>query len=93
MNFLLSKMAGDFSKPDKVHTFFPEEIEKKMWPLLVSELFFVGKATADKLHRLGIQTIGELAQADERMIRAHLKMPGQIIQGYAGGGLCAECFI
>ena len=29
-NFLLSKMAGDFKKPDMVHTLFPEEIEKKM---------------------------------------------------------------
>ena len=85
-NFLLSKMAGDFSKPDKVHTLFPEEIEKKMWPLPVSELFFVGKATAAKLHRLGIFTIGELAQADEEMIRAHLKTPGAIVQGYARGG-------
>lgn len=84
-NFLLSKMAGDFSKPDKVHTLFPEEIEKKMWPLPVSELFFVGKATTAKLHRLGIYTIGELAQADEEMIRAHLKTPGRIIQGYARG--------
>lgn len=84
-NFLLSKMAGDFSKPDKVHTLFPEEIEKKMWPLPVSELFFVGKATAAKLHRLGIFTIGELAQADEEMIRAHLKTPGAIVQGYARG--------
>ena len=28
-NFLLSKMAGDFSKLDKVHTLFPEEIEKR----------------------------------------------------------------
>lgn len=85
-NFLLSKMAGDFSKPDRVHTLFPEEVKKKMWPLPVSELFFVGKATAAKLHRLGIQTIGELAQADEEMIRAHLKRPGEIIQGYARGG-------
>ena len=84
-NFLLSKMAGDFSKPDKVHTLFPEEIEKKMWPLPVSELFFVGKATTVKLHRLGIHTIGELAQADEEMIRAHLKTPGRVIQGYARG--------
>lgn len=32
-NFLLSKMAGDFSKPDKVHTLFSEEIARKMWPL------------------------------------------------------------
>lgn len=84
-NFLLSKMAGDFSKPDKVHTLFPEEIKKKMWPLPVSELFFVGKATTAKLHKLGIYTIGELAQADEDMIRAHLKTPGKIIQGYARG--------
>lgn len=84
-NFLLSKMAGDFSKPDKVHTLFPEEIGKKMWPLPVSELFFVGKATTAKLHRLGIYTIGELAQANEEMIWAHLKTPGRIIQGYARG--------
>jgi len=84
-NFLLSKMAGDLSKPDKVHTLFPEEIEKKMWPLPVSELFFVGKATTKKLVSLGIRTIGDLAQADEEMIKAHLKLPGQIVQGYARG--------
>lgn len=85
-NFLLSKMAGDLSKPDKVHTLFPDEIRKKMWPLPVSELFFVGRATAAKLHRLGIYTIGDLAQADDGLIRAHLKLPGQIVQGYARGG-------
>lgn len=84
-NFLLSKMAGDFSKPDKVHTLFPEEIETKMWPLPVSDLFFVGRATAKKLLSLGIRTIGELATADEEMIKAYLKTPGRIIQGYARG--------
>lgn len=85
-NFLLSKMAGDFSKPDKVHTLFPEEIEQKMWPLPVSDLFLAGRATVEKLHGLGIRTIGELAQADEGMIRAHLKKHGETIQGFARGG-------
>lgn len=85
-NFLLSKMAGDFSKPDKVHTLFPEEIEEKMWPLSVAELFFVGKATTKKLFSLGIRTIGELALADEEMIKSHLKTPGKVIQSYARGG-------
>jgi len=85
-NFLLSKMAGDLSKPDKVHTLFPEEIEKKMWPLPVSELFFVGRATTKKLFNLGIKTIGELANADEEMIRAHLKTMGTVVQKYARGG-------
>ena len=57
-NHLLAKMAGDLKKPDLVHTLFPEEIEAKMWPLPVEDLFFVGKATAAKLHTLGIHTIG-----------------------------------
>lgn len=85
-NFLLSKTAGDFSKPDKVHTLFPEEVEEKMWPLPVSDLLFAGRATVETLHRLGIRTIGELAKADEGMISAHLKKHGQTIQGFARGG-------
>ena len=85
-NFLLAKTAGDFSKPDKVHTLFPEEVEQKMWPLPVSELFLCGRATVGTLHRLGIRTIGELARADEGMVRAHLKKHGQAIQGFARGG-------
>ncbi len=84
-NFLLSKMVGDFSKPDKIYSLFESEIEKKMWPLPVSELFFVGRAMTKKLHKLGIHTIGELAAADEALIKAHFKRPGQIIQGYARG--------
>ncbi len=85
-NFLLSKTAGDFSKPDKVHTLFPEEIEEKMWPLPVSDLFLCGRSTVEKLHRLGIRTIGELAVADEGMINAHLKKHGHTIQQFARGG-------
>ena len=34
-NKLLAKMASDFTKPDKIHTLFEEEIPKKMWPLPV----------------------------------------------------------
>jgi DNA polymerase-4 len=85
-NFLLSKMAGDFSKPNKVHTLFPEEIEQKMWQLPVSDLFLAGRATVEKLNKVGIQTIGELAQADEGMIRSLLKKHGRTIQGFARGG-------
>lgn len=84
-NFLLAKMAGDFSKPDKVHTLFLDEIPKKMWPLPVSDLFFVGKATTLKLHRLGIKTIGDLASADPKLVYSHLKSCGSMIQEFAKG--------
>ena len=63
-NKLLAKMASEFEKPDKVHTLFPQEIKEKMWPLPVRELFLVGGASEQKLKRLGINTIGDLAHAD-----------------------------
>ena len=44
-NKLLAKMAGEFEKPDKVHTLFPEEVPQKLWPLPVRELFMLGPAT------------------------------------------------
>lgn len=58
---VLAKMASDFEKPDKVHTLFPSEIEAKMWPLPVDDLFTVGHSTAEKLEKAGIRTIGDLA--------------------------------
>jgi Nucleotidyltransferase/DNA polymerase involved in DNA repair len=42
-NKLLAKMAGELKKPDMVHTLLTrEEMESKMWPLDVSELFMRG---------------------------------------------------
>ena len=63
-NKLCAKMASDFEKPDRVHTLFPEEIETKMWPLPVGELFGCGKSTAARLNAIGINTIGDLAHLD-----------------------------
>lgn len=63
-NKLLAKIAGDFEKPDRVHTLFPEEIPEKLWPLPVRELFLVGRATEEKLRHLGTRTIGALAKSD-----------------------------
>ena len=60
-NRLLAKMASDFQKPDKVHTLYLYEVEKKMWPLPVGELFGVGPSAAKKLNSCGIYTLGNLA--------------------------------
>ena len=84
-NKLLAKMAGDFEKPDKVHTLFPDEIREKLWPLPVGELFSVGGASEQKLKRLGIMTIGDLAQADLGTLQATLKKHGEAIWNYANG--------
>lgn len=84
-NKLLAKMASDFKKPNLVHTLFPEEIENKLWPLPVDDLFFVGRATASQLHSFGIHTIGDLAGTDINIIRYHFKKHGEVIYSYANG--------
>ena len=61
-NKLLAKMASEFEKPDKVHTLWIDDVQKKMWPLKVRELLWVGKKTEEKLKMYGIHTIGDLAQ-------------------------------
>ncbi|PAB61152.1 DNA polymerase Y family protein [Anaeromicrobium sediminis] len=84
-NKLLAKMASDFTKPNRVHTLYHEEIPSKMWPLPVEDLFMVGRATAPKLHKLGICTIGQLANYSLEHIKYILKSHGEMIWKYANG--------
>lgn len=85
-NKLLAKMASDLEKPDKVHTLFPEEIPQKMWPLPVGDLFLCGKASAEKLVRANIRTIGDLAHAELSYIQKLLgNKTGRLLHEYANG--------
>ena len=84
-NKLLAKMAGDFEKPNKVHTLFPWEMEAKFWPLPVRDLFLVGAATEAKLRKLGIYTIGDLAYSDVGLLRRRLGKHGETIWHFANG--------
>lgn len=82
---LLAKMSSDFQKPDRVHTLYREEIEKKMWPLPVEDLFMVGPQTAKKLRDMNIRTIGDLARSDPEFLHQRLKKHGYVIFAYARG--------
>lgn len=84
-NKLLAKMASDFEKPNKIHTLFQNEIEKKMWTLPVSELFMVGKRTLPKLDNMHIKTIGNLAKADKSYIIKRFGKFGKTMWEYANG--------
>ena len=84
-NFLLAKMGSDMKKPDATTTLFPDEIEEKMWPLPVEDLFYCGPASTMKLNALGIKTIGQLARMEPRTLESHMKSHGRLLWDYANG--------
>lgn len=82
---ILAKIASDFEKPDKIHTLFKSEIEEKLWKLPVSEMFLVGKKSVPKLNRMGIKTVGDLAQMDKTILIKNFGKYGYTIWKYANG--------
>lgn len=84
-NKLLAKMASDFTKPDKIHTLYRNEIKTKMWPLDISELFMIGRKSVPKLNAMGIYKIGDLANYDKLSIAKRLGKFGTMIWEFANG--------
>ena len=84
-NKLCAKMASDFSKPNKIHTCFTDEIPSKIWPLPVQDLFGIGRSSAAKLKALDINTIDDLAHADPKKLQLYFKNMAIIMIKWANG--------
>jgi DNA polymerase-4 len=67
-NKLLAKMAAEMKKPLGITELWRHDLPTKFWPLSVKEMYGIGGKTAEKLIRMGIQTIGELARSDINLI-------------------------
>jgi DNA polymerase-4 len=61
----LAKVASAVSKPNGLLLVEPDRERDFLHPLPVERLWGVGKVTAEKLHRLGIRTVGQLAELEE----------------------------
>ena len=84
-NKIFAKLASDLKKPDAVTVVGREDYRQKIWSLPVADLLFVGRATAEKLKRFGISTIGDLAAADREMLAQGLGKWGVTLSAYARG--------
>ena len=84
-NKIFAKLGSDMRKPDAVTEITPDNFRALVWVLPVEELLFVGKATKEKLHRLGIHTIGELANTSKDLLVHSLGKWGEYLHIYANG--------
>ncbi len=70
-NKLIAKIASELDKPDGLTVVTHKDVASRLWPLSVRRLHGVGPKSAAKLARLGIATIGELAQAERQWLARH----------------------
>ena len=67
-NKLVAKIGSDFNKPDGLTVVRAEEAKAFLSPLGVRKLLWVGKKTEERLVRMGIKTIGDLANYDASIL-------------------------
>ncbi|MDR6722495.1 DNA polymerase-4 [Paenibacillus amylolyticus] len=84
-NKLLAKMASDLKKPNGISILRMRDVPKILWHRPCNELFGIGKKTAEKLKKIGIETIGQLAHSDERMLRDLFGINGTWLKNSAKG--------
>ena len=63
-NKLLAKMASEFNKPNGISIIYESDLQDKIWPLHVRKINGIGPKAGEKLAKLHVHTIGELAAQD-----------------------------
>ena len=84
-NKVFAKLGSDYKKPDAITLISRANFKDIVWPLPVSDLLYVGRSTEQKLLRMGIRTIGELAQFPTVFLRNRLGKNGEMLHRFANG--------
>ena len=84
-NKIFAKLGSDIKKPDATTVISQDNYKTMAWPLPVDELLYVGRATRQKLQRIGICTIGELARTPAPLLHSIFGKVGDVLHTFANG--------
>ena len=84
-NKFLAKIASDWRKPDGLFVIQPEEVSGFLPPLPVGRIPGVGKVTAERLKRVGVQVVGDLQLLELPLLQEHFGRYGQRLYELARG--------
>ena len=84
-NKIFAKIGSDYKKPNAITVIDKNNFKDIVWKLNVEDMLGVGKKTKDKLNKIGIYTIGELAKVDKNFLVNKFKKWGEYLYNYANG--------
>jgi DNA polymerase-4 len=84
-NKLLAKMASDMRKPNGISVLRKRDVPRLLWDKPCNHMYGIGNKTADKLKRLNIYTLGQLAKAEESFLLDHFGIMGAVLKRSANG--------
>ena len=85
-NKLIAKMASEFNKPNGISIIHEADLQTRIWPLACRKINGIGPKADEKLARLNVHTIGELAaQSREWLIEHFGKATGAWMHNAAHG--------
>lgn len=84
-NKVFAKLGSDIKKPDATTEITIDNYKDVVWKLPVGDLLFVGKSTANKLNKINVKTIGDLANIDVKYLDKHFGKWGHVLSDYANG--------
>ncbi|MDO4271068.1 MAG: DNA polymerase IV [Eubacteriales bacterium] len=84
-NRAFAKLGSDYKKPDGTTVFSRENYRETVWPLPADTLLYVGKRAMDRLERLGVRTIGDLAACEPALMHSVFGKMGDTLLRYARG--------
>ena len=82
---VFAKLGSDLKKPDATTVIARADVPEKVWPLPVTDLLFVGRASAKVLRDYGVRTIGDLAAFGREPLERILGKLGGQLYDYAAG--------
>jgi DNA polymerase-4 len=70
-NKLLAKICSDLEKPNGLTVVSLDDMPARIWPLAVRKVNGIGPKADARLAALGIETVGQLAAADDALLQEH----------------------
>ncbi len=82
---VLAKLGSDLKKPDATSVLTKSNYMNVIGDMSPAEMIMIGRRTAEKLKKLNIHTIRQLANAPRKMLRDHFGVIGEYMVDYASG--------